>query len=142
MHKIRLSSEEEALLASHFKRSPIELVRLKTGAIRMISEDLSLSETGFYLVRDERTVKRWIADFVERRLASLFSGCEDNENASKLTREQKKTGKRYSEKPPPSSQELPKEFWDVPTLKDYVNAEFGTVYESDHRITSCKSFQG
>lgn len=31
---------------------------------------------------------------------------------------------------PPSAQHIPKEFWDVPSLKEYVEATFGVVYES------------
>lgn len=62
-------------------------------------------------------------------MASLFSGHIDNENASKLTREQKKQIKEVLAKPP-SEYDLPKEFWNVPQLKKYVQAEFGVVYES------------
>lgn len=141
MHKLELSAEEEELLVSHFKRSPIELVRLKTQAIRMRSRSFSIEQIGFTLVRDERTIKRWVADFAERRLASLFSGHVDNENAAKLTKKQKKQIKETLKKSP-SSQGLPKEFWDIPQLKDYVNAEFGTVYESDQSYYFLLKFSG
>lgn len=141
MHKLELSPEEFELLESHFKRSPIELVRLKTQAIRMRSRDFPLDDIAFTLFRDERTIKRWIADFAERRLASLFSGHESNENASKLTREQKQQIKETLSKPP-SEQDLPKDFWDIPQLKEYVNAEFGTVYESDQSYYFLLKFSG
>lgn len=62
-------------------------------------------------------------------MASIFSGLVENENAGKLTRTQKKQI-RETLKDPPSAYGLPKAFWDVPTLKKYVRAEFGMVYES------------
>lgn len=107
----------------------------------MRSRNFSLEDISFSLFRDKRTIKRWVADFSERRLASLFSGHVNNENASKLTREQKEQIKETLSKPP-SSQDLPKEFWDIPQLKDYVNAEFGTVYESDQSYYFLMKFSG
>lgn len=62
-------------------------------------------------------------------MASIFSGHENNENACKLTNDQKKEISETLKKPP-SENNLPKEFWDVPTLKQYVKAEFGIIYES------------
>lgn len=62
-------------------------------------------------------------------MASIFTGHEDNQNAGKLTKEQKQEIKEALQKPP-SEYGIPKEFWDVPTLKDYVRATFGVVYES------------
>lgn len=59
----------------------------------------------------------------------MFSGRVDNENASKLTRKQKEEIRETLQKPP-SEQGLPTIFWDIPTLKTYVKAEFGVVYES------------
>lgn len=82
------------------------------------------------LDRNERTVRRWIKNFETNRLASIFSGHKDNENASKLTRTQKEEIKKIL-KNPPSWRGLPKEFWDVPHLKTYIFARFDIVYESD-----------
>jgi len=62
-------------------------------------------------------------------MASVFTGYKDNENASKLTREQKQEIAETLKKPP-SEQGLPKEFWDIPILKEYIKAEFKTIYES------------
>jgi hypothetical protein len=53
----------------------------------------------------------------------------NNQHAAKLTRNQKLELKTTLQQPP-SDQGLPKEFWDVPTIKEYVSAEFGVVYES------------
>lgn len=77
-----------------------------------------------------RTINRWLKDWNERHLASIFTGHQDNSNASKLTAVQKEHIKQALQNPP-SEYGLPKEFWDVPQLKTYVEATFGVTYESD-----------
>lgn len=129
MIKITLNPEEKHLLGEYFKTSPIKLVRLKAQAILMKDKNFNQKDISELLFREQRTIQRWIKDFQERRVASIFSGHENNENASKLTREQKKEIAATLKKPP-TEFGLPKEFWDVPSLKDYVRVEFGTVYES------------
>ena len=42
------------------------------------------------LFKDVRTIQRYLRGFSEGRMASLFSGHVDNENAGKLTRKQKR----------------------------------------------------
>jgi len=128
--KITLSTEEKDILQRYFETSPIKLIRLKAQAIVMRSSGIKLNDIATAMFRDERTPERWIKDFSEKRIGSIFSGLVGNENAAKLTREQKKEiGKILKEKP--SVYGLPKEFWDVPQLKKYVFARFGSVYESE-----------
>lgn len=88
------------------------------------------SDIADVLGRTTRTVERWIRDFKVVRVASIFTGHQDNENASKLTRIQKEEIKAILSKPP-SDMRLPKKFWDVPQLRQWVKAEFGVVYESE-----------
>lgn len=80
--------------------------------------------------RSERVISRWIGAYAKRKLSSVFSGKVGNENASKLTKAQKEEIKSVVGQPP-NDQGLPKEFWDVPKLKNYVQARFGVMYESD-----------
>jgi transposase len=127
MVQINLSIEERELLQNYFKTSPIGLIRLKAQAIVMEASGLTLKDIAISQFRDERTIRRWIQDFAERRMASLFSGLVSNENAAKLTREQKAEIKQVLQQKP-SEYGLPKEFWDVPQLKEYISARFGTVY--------------
>lgn len=82
------------------------------------------------LGRSEYTVKGWLRDWQQRRLASIFTRHEHNSNAAKLLPEDKLFLKEVLASPP-SDYGLPKEFWDVPQLKDYVQAEFGIVYDCD-----------
>lgn len=106
------------------------LIRLKAQAILMRDRGIQMVDIAAVLSRDERTIRRWMEDFTERRIASMFTGKKDNENASKLTREQKEEIKQVLLQKP-SAYGLPKEFWDVPQLKQYVYTRFGAVYETD-----------
>lgn len=96
----------------------------------MREKGMKLADIGDIISRDEHAITRWIKDWDERRMASIFTGHKGNRNASKLTKEQRQEIKETLENPP-SDQGLPKAFWDVPALKKYVEAKFGTVYESD-----------
>jgi transposase len=129
VHNSALTNGERELLRNHYLKSPIALIRTKAHAVLMRDEGLKQKTIAYLLVKSERTIRRYLEDFSERRMASLFSGHVDNENASKLTRKQKKEISQVLRQPP-SEHGLPKEFWDIPTLKTYVKAEFGVVYES------------
>lgn len=127
---IYLSQRERELLKGYFKSSPIGLIREKAQAIVMRDQGLQVKDVARVLFKSERTITRWLKDFSNRRMASIFSGLRSNENASKLTRSQKEEiGQVLIQKP--SVYGLPKEFWDVPQLKKYIYVRFGTVYESD-----------
>jgi transposase len=130
MVRINLSTDEVVLLQRYRKTSPIALLRDKAQAMLLRSRGVAIKDIAFSLNVGYRTVERWIKDFSERRMASIFSGLVGNENAAKLTKEQKTAiAKALREKP--SRYGLLKEFWDVPQLKRYVYARFGTVYESE-----------
>lgn len=96
----------------------------------MRDHEMKVEEIAYAVVRDERTIERWITDFSKKRVGSIFSGMVNNEHASKLTKEQKEEIKKVLHQKP-SDYGLPKEFWDVPQLKKYVYARFGTMYETD-----------
>lgn len=96
----------------------------------MREKGMKLADIGDIVSRDEHTITKWIKDWSHIRMASIFTGHQNNGNASKLTKTQRREIKETLEKPP-LEQGLPKVFWDVPTLKEYVSAKFDTVYESD-----------
>jgi transposase len=96
----------------------------------MASKDMPNVDIGDVLDKQERTVKLWLSDWSKRHLASIFTGHQDNNNAAKLTREQKSEIQQALQSPP-SDFDLPKEFWDVPQLKQYIEAAFGTIYDND-----------
>lgn len=129
MEGLNLSEEERIVLKNHYKKSPIALIRSKAIAIKMSDSGVGIMEVADSLYTGERTVKRWIGDFKKRRLSSLFSGKANNQNAAKLTREQKKEIEKVLNNKP-SDYGLPADFWDIPVLKKYVRANFKVVYES------------
>src|SRR2546428_4049335 len=100
MLQIDLSAEEKDILQEYFKTSPISLIRLKAQAILLRDHEMKVEEIAYAVVRDERTVERWIKDFSDRRIASIFSGMAGNEHAAKLTREQKGEIKNVLKKKP------------------------------------------
>lgn len=130
MVQINLSDEEKQILKRYFKTTPLILIRLKSQAILLRSKSIKVADIADVLDRDTRTIERWIKDFKERRLASIFTGQKDNQHAAKLTRAQKEEIKNILSRKP-SEYGLPKEFWDVPQLKKYVWIRFGVVYESE-----------
>lgn len=130
MIRITLSTDEVVLLQRYRKTSPIALLRDKAHTMLLRSRGITIKDIAFSLNVGYRTVERWIKEFSERRIGSIFSGLVGNQNAAKLTKEQKREIQRVL-KQKPSLYGLPKEFWDVPQLKRYVYARFGTVYESE-----------
>lgn len=129
MISIALQEDEKELLGKHLKTSPLVLVRLKSQAIVMRNKGLKQQDIADLIFKDKRTVQRWIKEFSETRMASIFSGHQNNENAGKLTKGQKKEIKEALNKQP-SEYGIPKEFWDTPSLKKYIDAKFDVVYES------------
>lgn len=127
---MEISPEERVLLKQYLKTSPLVLIRSKAQAVLMREKGMFLKDIGDILSRDRRTVSGWLGDWNERRMASVFTGHAGNENAAKLSKENKEAIKEALSKPP-SERGLPKAFWDVPTLKTYTQATFGVVYESE-----------
>lgn len=130
MRRVEISEEEHSLLKSYLRSSPLILIRSKCQALLMREKGMKLTDIGDIVSRDEHTITQWIKVWSHRRMASIFTGHEGNGNASKLTKAQRQEIKETLAKPP-SKEGLPKTFWDVPTLKEYVSAKFDTMYESD-----------
>jgi len=107
----------------------------------MRDRGIAVSDIAAVVFRSERTVSSWLKNFVEARLASIFSGKVGNENSSKLTRWQKKEIKQLLSVPP-NQYGIPPRFWDVPKLKQYVSAVFDVVYESDVSYHLLLKFSG
>jgi transposase len=142
---IRLSGLEKQLLKQYVLTSPLTLIRLKSQAVLLATKAMAVADIGDLLDRKERTVRLWLRDWQERRLASVFTGHASNRNAGKLTHDQLNEIQQTLQSPP-SDYGLPKAFWDVPQLKVYVAATFGVVYESEqsyHYLLrfSCLSFK-
>ncbi|MEI6887334.1 MAG: IS630 family transposase [bacterium] len=140
MKRIKLPSSEIRILQNH-ARSPVELIRSKSLAILAQHGEVNVEALSLMFRRSLHTINRWIKEYSKKRISSIFSGMVGNENASKLTREQKKEVKKIVGLPP-DKYGIPKKFWDVPKLKEYVNSEFGVVYESDASYHYLLRFSG
>jgi transposase len=130
VNKTNISAEECSLLQAYNKTSPLVLIRFKCQAVLMHATGMTSTNIGEVLSRSERVVERWLGDWNRRRLASIFTGHQGNNNASKLTREQL-AEIRQALAAPPSEYHLPKPFWDVPGLKSYLETTFDVIYESE-----------
>jgi len=128
--KTKLTKEEKVLLRQYHKESPVLLVQLKAHAVLMWDNGIADAVVADVVGRSERQVMLWRRAWNRLRMASMFSGHENNGNAAKLTREQQTQIKEVLARPP-SAHGIPKEMWDVPTLKEYVSTTFDVVYESD-----------
>ena len=129
-YPVQLIEEEVQLLIQHYRKPKCEDVRLRSHAIILVSKGYTLAQIADILFRDEQTIFRWVKAFQKERIASLFPRYLNNQHAAKLTREQKEEIGRIL-KLPPSSYGIPKEFWDISSIKTYIKAEFGVEYESD-----------
>lgn len=125
-----MTTDEVSLLESHYKQAHSRLMRERAHAQLLPHDEYSVPDIARILRRDEDTIRDWLHAFASTRIASIFHKYDDNTNASKLTKEQKEEIKQTLEKPP-SDNLIPKEFWSLPALKEYVSGKFGVVYESD-----------
>lgn len=135
-----LTDDERQLLKNHYRQAGCSLIRERAHAVIISDQGWKVADIALILMRSQEAIRGWLNDFNERRIASIFHKYEGN-NASKLTSEQREEIKKTLSKPP-SDQGLPKEFWDVPSLKEYVKGSFGVVYESDRSYHYLLHFSG
>lgn len=130
MSKIKITKTERELLQKHSKNINLKLVRDKSLSVMMSEKGLSANDISDVIFRSPRSVRRWLKDWSKQRMSSIFTGHAKNDNASKLTIDQREEIQQALQSSP-SDFGLPKEFWDVPQLKEYLSANFDIVYESE-----------
>lgn len=126
----RPTKVEKRILLQHYRKAQSALISERAHAILLNSDGYSPYEISRILYRTEKTVREWIKRFHQERLSALFSHYRFNQNAAKLTEKQKQEIKEVLSQPP-SEYGIPKEFWDVSSLRSYIRAEFGVEYESE-----------
>lgn len=141
MIQTKITKDERELLVEYYRDSPVLLVRLKAQAVMSSDQGLSAKSIALNCGKGIRAVERWLSAWNKTRMASIFSGHQDNTNAAKLTKAQLEQIKQALSSPP-SEYGILKEMWDVPTLKDYVSATFSTVYESPESYYFMLRFAG
>ena len=129
--QVEVTLEETAVLIRWKKRSDNHvLVRMKAEAILYASEGVGIGIIAKMVERAERTVQEWLADWRATRMCSVLTGHAGNQNAAKLTRDQKQELKAILAQPP-SQTGIHAEFWDVPAIRDVVKIMFDVEYQSD-----------
>lgn len=141
IHIRQLTKQEKQILARHYKKSGCGLIRERAHTLLLANQDRSVPDIALILMRKEDTVRQWLNDFNHQGMSTIFHKYEGNNNAGKLTSEQKKEIEMILANPP-SDQGLPKQFWDVPAIKEYIRGEFGVVYESNRSYHCLLKFNG
>jgi transposase len=129
MLKTKISDDERCALQQYNRTTRLELIRLKCFSVLIADQGLSGTAVSEVVGKSIRTVNRWLKDWNKHHIASIFSDHTENHNAAKPTADQLQQIKEVLSQPP-SEYGIPKEMWDVPTLKDYVSATFSITYES------------
>lgn len=134
--------DEKAVLMRWKKRSDtLTLIRLKAEAILYASRGVGVDVVADMVDRSEKTVRGWLSEWRTERLCSVVTGHAGNQNAAKLTREQKSELKEILAAPP-SAAGVPAELWDVPALADVVRTRFDVEYASDSSYQLLMRFLG
>ncbi|MGH3276102.1 MAG: IS630 family transposase [Streptosporangiaceae bacterium] len=142
MPTVSVDPAERATLLNWKRRSDtMVLIRMKAEAVLYASMGVSSYIIASTVDRSLRTVSDWLRDWNASRLCSVVTGHAGNENAAKLTRDQKAELKEVLESPP-SEAGVPADFWDVPALEDVVKAKFDVAYESDSSYQLLMRFLG
>jgi len=126
----KLSSDEMVVLTRHIRdKATLPSIRERAQAIILAANSTKTDVIAVSFGRQPRAVRGWLTDWNTYKFASLFTGYIDNQNAAKLSKEQKLEIALILQNSP-SEQALPKAFWDIPSLKKYIKAEFQIAYES------------
>lgn len=142
MATVSVDPDEQRVLLNWKKRGDtMTLIRLKAEAILYSSKGVSVEIISELVDRSQRTVSEWLSDWNYYRLNSVVTEHAGNQNAAKLTREQKEDLKSVL-KSPPSESGISADFWDVPALEDVVKTRFGVEYESDSSYQLLMKFLG
>ena len=129
--RVGVAPGETAVLVGWRKRSDNHvLVQMKAEAILYASEGVGIGIIAKMVERAERTVQEWLADWRATRMCSVLTGHAGNQNAAKLTRDQKQELKKILAQPP-SQTGIHAEFWDVPAMREVVKIMFDVEYQAD-----------
>ena len=129
--QVEVTPEETAVLIRWKKRSDNHvLVRMKAEAILYASRGVDVGIIAEMVERTERTVQEWLAEWRATRMCSVLTGHAGNQNAAKLTRDQKEELKAILAQPP-SRSGVHAEFWDVPAMREVVKIMFDVEYQAD-----------
>lgn len=122
-------------------RSSFVLVHLKAEAVMMASLGVDVAVVAKIVDRAPETVLGWLDAWQVSRLESVVTGHAGNQNAAKLTVEQKGQVRELLATKP-SEQGIRAEFWDVPAVKELLSIRFDVEYDSDSSLHLLLKFCG
>ena len=141
MLKIKTTKKELTLLQDHKKKALNNLIRDRAHAIILNTKGYTVIQIADILDRGTDTVSDWVHHWNETRISSIFTHYENNSlNNSPFTEEQLKDIKETLSKPPSGAMN---QFWSVKKLKNYLNAKYEIVYESErsyHHLLSITNY--
>lgn len=140
MLKTKISDDERYALQQYNRTTKLELIRLKCFSVLIANQGLSSTAISEIVGKSIRTVNRWLKDWDERHLASIFSGHQDNSNASKLTKPQLQQIKEVLSQPP-SEYGIPKEFWTCQRSRTTYQRRLASYTNHQSHTTSSSAFQ-
>jgi transposase len=123
--KTNIRQEEINIIKEHKKKANNDLIRDRCHALVLSNKEYNATQIADILDRDRGTIESWLNNFNIYNISSIFTNYDNNTNASKLSKEQIESIK----------EELQKEeiniLWDISKLKEYINAKYSVIYESD-----------
>jgi transposase len=122
-----LTETEHEVLLDHYRKTKNQLIKERAHVILISHQGKTVGEIAAMFFRSKKTIRQWLNSFNRTRLVSIFHAYDNNENAAKLTRTQKLEIAEVLKRP----EGLPVEFLSIPKLKEYIDARFGVVYESE-----------
>ena len=125
----KTTKREEKILIKYYKKGSNTLIRAKSQAILMSVDNLEVKSIAALVHFHQNTVRDWLNTWNKSRLSSIFPKYKNNQNASKLTKDQKKEIEKTLHKSPEEGG-LPSEFFKLSELKNHISTQFGVVYES------------
>lgn len=129
MLQIEITKKELDLLRDHKKKAINNLIRDRAHCIILNNKGYGAIQIADILDRNRDTISDWINHWNEFRIASIFPNYDKGYlNRSPFTEEQLKEIKTTLSKPPEDEME---KFWSVKKLKNYLNAKYQVVYESE-----------
>ena len=123
MQSIQEKSVE--IVLEHYRHADDVKISHRAHVIAVYWKGWMVREISEATFRKEVTISRWITAYKRNGIGSIFPGYYQNQNAAKLTKEQKQEVKRLLEENP-----LPYKFWTIGKLKRYLSARFDVEYLS------------
>ena len=130
--------EEIAILLGHYKKAKDPSIARRSHCLMLYLDHYKPIEIAKILYSTESTIQRWIRAYKANGVGTVFPGYYNNQNAAKLTREQKEEIQELIKSDP-----FPSSFWSVGSLKEYLSGRFEIEYQSDrsyHAILSLSDY--